>query len=177
MSPIYGFTADDMAALRLENRDIPLYLSLLRAAGEEKRSAQVVSDIARYRAVAATMPSDAFVSFFIWQDRVRRSGSLRYGDGEGRLSNLHLLQRYAREYEASGYNGISGFVRFLDRLRQSDSDSAGGEAPAGGRNIWCGSSIHKSRGWNFRYALWRVRTKLYNRSHSMCCCIRTGFGR
>ena len=29
------------------------------------------------------------------------------------------------------YNGISGFVRFLDRLRQSDSDLQAAEAPAG----------------------------------------------
>ena len=148
MSPIYGFTADDMAALRLENRDIPLYLSLLRAAGEEKRCAQVVSDIARYRAVAATMPSDAFVSFLYgktgYADLV-----LAMEDGEGRLSNLHLLQRYAREYEASGYNGISGFVRFLDRLRQSDSDLQAAEAPAGEEHMVRIMSIHKSKGLEF----------------------------
>ena len=132
-----------MAALRLENRDIPLYLSLLRAAGEEKRCAQVVSDIARYRAVAATMPSDAFVSFLYgktgYADLV-----LAMEDGEGRLSNLHLLQRYAREYEASGYNGISGFVRFLDRLRQSDSDLQAAEAPAGS-TIRCGTASSAQR--------------------------------
>ena len=32
MSPLYGFTADDAARLRLESRDVPVYVSLLRAA-------------------------------------------------------------------------------------------------------------------------------------------------
>ena len=128
MSPIYGFTADDMAALRLENRDIPLYLSLLRAAGEEKRCAQVVSDIARYRAVAATMPSDAFVSFLY--------GKTGYAD------LVLSLWRTVKEgcpiciscsvtpgNMGSGYNGISGFQISgpapAERFR-----SAGGKTPA-----------------------------------------------
>ena len=43
-------------------------------------------------------------------------------DGGDRIQNLRLLQAYAREYEDSGYHGISGFVRFLDKLRRNDSD-------------------------------------------------------
>ena len=37
--------------------------------------------------------------------------------GEG-FANLRLLEQYAAEYEAYGYNGISGFVRFIDRLKK-----------------------------------------------------------
>ena len=67
-----------------------------------------------------------------------------------RLSNLHLSCSVTPgEYEASGYNGISGFVRFLDRLRQSDSDLQAAEAPAGEEHMVRIMSIHKSKGLEF----------------------------
>ena len=63
MSPLYGFTADDVARLRLESRDVSVYVSLLRAAEGQPRCAQVVQELGQYRAVAATMPSDGFLNY------------------------------------------------------------------------------------------------------------------
>lgn len=148
MSPIYGFTADDVARLRLEDREQPIYLALAQAAQTDGRCAEILQDIRQYRAVSATMASDTFVSFLYgktgYLDMV-----LAMREGETRLSNLYLLQRYAREYEASGYHGVSGFVRFLERLRQSSSDLQAAEISGEGEQAVRVMSIHKSKGLEF----------------------------
>ena len=148
MSPLYGFTADDAARLRLESRDVPVYVSLLRAAETDPRCRQVVREVGQYRAVAATMPSDAFLNYLYsktdYPDMV-----LAMEDGEERLANLRLLERYARDYEGSGYHGVSGFVAFLDRLKRNNSDLQAAELSPQDRNAVTVMSIHKSKGLQF----------------------------
>ncbi len=148
MSPLYGFTADDAARLRRESRDVPVYISLLRGAETDPRCKQVVEEIGRYRAVAATMASDAFLNYLYsktgYPDMV-----LSMENGEERLANLRLLEKYARDYESSGYHGASGFVRFLDRLKQNNSDLQAAELAPEDRNAVTVMSIHKSKGLEF----------------------------
>lgn len=148
MSPLYGFSADDVARMRLKNREVSVYVSLLNQAQEDPRLEQVVREIGQYRAVAATMPSDSFLNY-LYRKTDYPHMVLAMEDGEERLENLHLLEQYAREYESSGYHGISGFVRFLDRLRQNDSDLQAAELPPEDRNRVTVMSIHKSKGLEF----------------------------
>ena len=75
--------------------------------------------------------------------------ALAMEDGPQRLENLRLLERYAREYESSGYHGVSGFVRFLDRLKESGSDLQAAELPLQERDAVTVMSIHKSKGLEF----------------------------
>jgi ATP-dependent helicase/nuclease subunit A len=148
MSPLYGFSADDMARLRLENREESVYLSLLRAAEGDIRCRQVLRELGEYRAVAATMPSDGFLNY-LYQKTGFPDLAQAMEDGPQRLENLRLLERYAREYESSGYHGVSGFVRFLDRLKESGSDLQAAELPLQERDAVTVMSIHKSKGLEF----------------------------
>ena len=148
MSPVYGFSPDDAARLRQKDKKVSVYVSLLRMAEQEERCAKIIRDIGRYRDLAATMPSDAFLTLLYektgYPDMVRAME-----DGEDRIQNLRLLLTYAKDYENSGYHGISGFVRFLDRLKRNDSDLQAAEAPPDRRNAVTVMSIHKSKGLEF----------------------------
>lgn len=42
--------------------------------------------------------------------------------GEQRYANLLMLISYAEKFEKSGYKGVSGFVRFIESIKESDSD-------------------------------------------------------
>lgn len=148
MSPIYGFSADDAARLRADSRNMSVYLSLMQAAEKEERCGRIVREIGQFRDLAATMPSDAFLTY-LYQKTDYEDIVLAMENGEDRLQNLRLLQAYAKEYESSGYHGISGFVRFLDRLRQNGSDLQAAEAPPDGRDAVSIMSIHKSKGLEF----------------------------
>ena len=148
MSPLYGFSADDIAGLRAEDKSVSVYVSLVKAAESDPRCAGAVEELGRLRSLAATMPADGFLTILYgrtgYTDMV-----LAMEEGTGRLANLQLLQRYAREYEGSGYHGLSGFVRFLDRLRESGTDLQAAELQPGGSDAVSIMSIHKSKGLQF----------------------------
>lgn len=149
MSPLYGFSADDAARLRAEDKKVPLYTSLVRAAEQgDPRCQRVLRDMAQLRDLAATLPADTFLTQLYgrtgYPDMV-----LAMEGGEGRLANLRLLQRYAADYEGSGYNGIAGFLRFLERLRQNNSDLQAAEVQPQEGDAVAIMSIHKSKGLEF----------------------------
>ncbi len=148
MSPLYGFSADDTARLRGEDKEVSLYVSLTRGAERDPRCRRVWEEITRLRSLAATMPADTFLTMLY--------GRTGYGDmvlamedGAARLENLRLLRRYAQEYESSGYHGLSGFVRFLDRLREGGGDMQAAQVQPGGSDGVSIMSIHKSKGLQF----------------------------
>ncbi|NBJ89420.1 helicase-exonuclease AddAB subunit AddA [Acutalibacter sp. 1XD8-36] len=148
MSPLYGFSADDAARLRAGNKDASVYVSLIGAAESDPRCRKAIEELAALRSLAATMPADGFLTMLYtrtgYTDMV-----LAMDEGSGRLANLHLLQRYAQEYEGSGYHGLSGFVRFLDRLRDSGTDLQAAELQPSGGDAVNIMSIHKSKGLQF----------------------------
>lgn len=148
MSPIYGFSMDDAARLRVADRKVSVYVSLLKAAERDVRCAGILRELSQYRDLAATMASDAFLTL-LYQKTGYPDMVLAMENGAERIGNLRLLQSYAKEYEASGYHGISGFVRFLDRLRQNDSDLQAAEASQDSRDMVSIMSIHKSKGLEF----------------------------
>lgn len=148
MSQIYGFTAEDCAKLRQEDKRVSVYVSLCRAAEHDPKCARVLGELEELRSLAAAMPSDLFLTMLY-----ERTGYpdlvLAQPAGAERLENLRLLQRYAKEYESSGYHGISGFVRFVERLRRNDSDLQAAELAPDSSNSVSVMSIHKSKGLQF----------------------------
>ena len=148
MSPLYGFSADEVARLRAGSRDVSVFVSLTRAGETDPRCAQVMADIRRMRQISAAMPADSLLTLLYG-----RTGCLELvqamEDGPGRLLNLRLLHRYAQEYEGSGYHGLAGFVGFLDRLMAGGQDLQGAEVQAGSQNAVPIMSIHKSKGLQF----------------------------
>ena len=63
--------------------------------------------------------------------------------------NLMLLLDYAKTYEDNGYIGLSGFIRFIDRLERSGGDLAGATGVSADANVVRIMSIHKSKGLEF----------------------------
>lgn len=148
MSPVYGFSADDAARLRADSKRVSVYVSLTAAAKTDQRCADVLREIGQYRDIAATMPADEFLTYLYGKTGITDIVAAMPG-GADRVENLRLLQSYAGEYEDSGYHGISGFVRFLDRLQKNGNDLQAGEASPDTANAVSIMSIHKSKGLEF----------------------------
>ncbi|WOC33406.1 MULTISPECIES: helicase-exonuclease AddAB subunit AddA [Caproicibacterium] len=148
-SPIYGFTPDELAQLRIADRKGPLYFAVRKASAHgNERCAAFLRDLRDWRAQAAAMPANRFIDFLLrqsgYQDMV-----LSMDNGETRLANLHLLLEYARKYETAGSGGLSGFIRFVDRLQEEGGDLG---AAASGRetaDVVRIMSIHRSKGLEF----------------------------
>ncbi|QAT49779.1 helicase-exonuclease AddAB subunit AddA [Caproiciproducens sp. NJN-50] len=149
MSPIYGFTPDEVSEIRLHTRAGRLYPAVAAAARDgDGKAAGFLGEIKRFRTLAATMPSD----------RLIRSAYARTGlsnlvqampNGELRLANLRLLLSYARKYESSGYNGLSGFLRFLERMQRRRADLSAASTISESANVVRVMSVHHSKGLEF----------------------------
>lgn len=126
MSPVYGFTPDDMAKLRLSNRSGKIYSTVIEYIGLEnpedellqKKCIDFNNEMYFYRKLSSTVPSDSFLDVFF-----ARSGFLSIIgaelDGETRIKNVRKLLNLAREYEKNGFRGLSGFIRMLERLKET----------------------------------------------------------
>lgn len=69
--------------------------------------------------------------------------------GSRRRANLYLLQDYANTYEAAGHIGLSGFIRFIDKLDKNQSDLSAAAELSEAANVVRVMSIHKSKGLEF----------------------------
>ena len=146
MGPFYGFTADDIAAVRLNDRQNSIYVSIINS--HDERFDRVLAELEEYRMLAATMPSDSFISYLY-----RKTGYLEIAramsGGESRVANLRRLRQYAGDYERAGYVGVSGFVRFMEKLRLSKSDLEAANVISENADVVRIMSIHKSKGLEF----------------------------
>lgn len=86
MSPVYGFTPDEMAYIRLEAQTGPLYLAVqARAARGDPHCSSFLKDLSFFRQLASTMPVDRLLDMIFAQKhvlpvfRVMRDGALRKG--------------------------------------------------------------------------------------------------
>jgi len=166
MSPIYGFTPDDMADIRVPSRKTSLYLAVVSAAQNgNMRAADFLKDIDTYRSLAATMPSDRLIQIVY-----EKSGYINLvqamPNGDLRLANLRLLLEYAKKYEASGYNGLSGFIRFIDRLQKNNSDLAPASTISEAANVVKIMSIHRSKGLEFPVCILAGCSRRFNKDRA-----------
>lgn len=146
LSPVFGFTPDDLAKIKIQNRRGSLYLALISYA--EKNGGRFASFFAlleKLRTYAAVLPADTLILRIFTE-----TGFLNVCEampaGEARRANLRLLLDYARSYEAAGYKGLAGFLRFIDRVSEQRGDLAAASTVSESADVVRIMSIHKSKG-------------------------------
>lgn len=121
MSPLYGFTPDEVAAIRQFDRRHSLYNAMRRTAKEETPLGTHCSDFLAstdaWRVLAATVPADRLLWHIYEQTDLPALCAIRE-NGAGREQNLQLLLERARTFEQNGFRGLSAFLRFFDRLQE-----------------------------------------------------------
>lgn len=149
LSPMFAFTADDLSEIRMEGKNLPLYFALKRHAEcGNLQSKTFLDEINRYRNLASTWPSYKLIQHIY--DKTGYTALVQAMDGgQLRLNNLRLLLEYARSYEASGYKGLAGFVRFIEKLERQKVDMPAASAISVNANVVKVMSIHRSKGLEF----------------------------
>ena len=149
MSPVYGFTADDMARIRCDNRKTSLYLAVKKYAEEGNAKAQhFLEDISMLRDLSLTLPADLFIGALYEHTGILASSSVT--GGELAVNNLRLLMEYAQNFEKGSSKGISAFVGFIDKLERNGTDlpAATVSNPEGVSAVRI-MTIHGSKGLEF----------------------------
>lgn len=149
LSPIYGFTADDLSKIRLEGKTLPLYFALKRHSERGITLCKTfLNELSSYRILASTWPSYKLIQH-IYDKTGYTSVVQAMEDGQIRLNNLRLLLEYAKSYEASGYKGLAGFIHFIEKLERQKIEMPAASANSANANVVKVMSIHRSKGLEF----------------------------
>lgn len=154
MSPIFGFTADELAQYRVNSPNGTLYALLLyeKASGNKKVS-DFLEIVRKFRKFSAQVTTDVMLNR-IYEETSYPDIVMADEDGEYRRKNLRLLLQYAKNYEQSGYKGLNGFVKFMDRLQENGCDLPSAEKGADqSGNAVSVMTIHKSKGLEYPFCI------------------------
>ncbi len=153
LSPLYGFTPDNLAQVRVAvGKYTSLYPALEQVVREgalphlTDRIATLLADLRRYRTLAVTLPADRLLELVYRDTGIQAVYSARSG-GSRRVANLQQLDSIARSFEQGEYRGLSAFVRYIDRLEDSGKSIASGSTvlQEGVRLM----TVHGSKGLEF----------------------------
>ena len=156
MSPVFGFTPDEISDLRTEtktgryeeDRRMDLYSCILRMEEKSEKIRAFLQKIAFYRNLSLCLSlgeliseiyeDTALVAIF---DAADKSGTKR--------ANLMLLCDYAAAYEKNGYSGLTGFLSFIEKLRDKKQDMSGSLGVSQQADVVRIMTIHQSKGLEF----------------------------
>lgn len=163
MSPIFGFSAEDAANIRINRREGSLYSALVFSAENgDDRCGEVLKILEKYRILAATLTLPKLISRLL-EDTDYLNTVWAREDGERRHGNLLMLISLAEQYSADGRFGIGGFVNFV--LRQSENGMKSAAALSGGDTVKI-MSIHASKGLQFPVCIIAETAKSFNDNDS-----------
>ncbi len=148
-SPVFGFTADDIAKLRIDCAEGTIYNALVYARENGSRRAEsFLTELEKYRELALTMPAGEFTAKLIDETGYKSiAGAMK--NGEARVGNLNQFIETANAYDKTGIPGISGFIRFLDKLCDSKGTLLSKNRKTDTANAVTITTVHKSKGLEY----------------------------
>ena len=151
LHPVFGFSPDELAAMRLASPKSDLYTALLQTAVSEEKYDVFLKTLGRMRRAAGSLSVGDFLNAFFTETAYPEL----YGampQGELRLRNLREFVAAARDYDAYSNAGLHGFLRYLTRLQEEGREKADFSSAApllsGGDCVKI-ISIHASKGLEF----------------------------
>lgn len=153
LCPVFGFSPDELAVLRLTKGKRRSLYKRLRLAEEEELGSELYSKVQSFlglydelRTLAVTMPSDKLTALFF-----ERTGFISVmgamPDGAARVRNLRRLLSFIGSYEASTGSGLCGLVRHISYLEENGKGITvkDGQSADAVRIM----TIHRSKGLEF----------------------------
>lgn len=148
LSPLCPFTEDDLARYRNQDRKSNLYNVVKNQYDKDEKVKEFLDMLYILRTLSVTMDIGSLIRrIFEMTSYDSIVGAM--DNGEKRVLNLELLINYAENYEAMGGSGLSGFIRYLDKIRKNKKDLEGANELTENDDVVRIMSIHKSKGLEF----------------------------
>lgn len=156
LSPLFGFSAGELADIRASAKERleageaePLYRSVAASADEgNEKAAAFLKKIESLRRLSLTLSAGELVRR-VCEETGFDAIVGAMPDGERRRLNVGLLCDYAEKYEAAGNLGLSGFIRFIDKVARTSGDLATAARPSENADIVRIMTVHQSKGLEF----------------------------
>ena len=155
-SPVFGFTADDLAALRSGKKNMELYDALCQSESEKAKQFLTTLEHLRRQARAVTL-ARLLEEIFL----ATRMDSIYAAmeDGVERSSNLQAFFRITVEFESTSRRDLEQFLEHLDAMEEAGLTVP--DAQTGGAVTIM--SIHKSKGLEFPVVFLSGLARSFNR--------------
>lgn len=152
-SPLYGFTADELALIRSsagKEDDLWTALSLFPAdsavsAETQRKISSFLSELERFRSAAPDQTADRTVRMLLSGTRLPLLFSAM-PDGAQRVENIERLIGIGASFEADGQHGLHRFIQYLTRMQARNSELPSASGAASSVKI---ISIHRSKGLQY----------------------------
>ena len=164
-SPVFGFTADELATFRSVQKNGPVYDALLL--DKNPRSQTFVEILTQLRREARMYPIAHLIQKIFELTRMDSTYAAR-ADGEVRRANLQAFYQLAANYENGSHRDLEQFLEYLD-LQEEKGLKVDGESTSGAVTVM---SIHKSKGLEFPVVFLSSLSRNFNtesqRAQVMC---------
>ncbi len=146
MSPLFGFTADELAVIRTgAKRGEPVYRSVVAAADSgNTRCREFLDRIDSVRRISIGMGAAEFMRR-VYDETDILSIARALDEPDQRVANLRSLLDLAGSFDSTGACGLSAFLRFLDTAEQKGTEFNVSENSHAVKIM----TIHKSKGLEF----------------------------
>lgn len=162
LSPVFGFTPDDLALMRAANKKGSVYHCVISAADNgNRKAADFLERIKDMRLVACTVSAGELVRRLIEETGYGAIvGAMK--DSSKRRANLNSFIDLANRYESTGRKGVSGFLRHLDSVAKSGNDIRSSSSDSENTDCVKIMTIHKSKGLEFPVCFLGACEKAYS---------------
>ncbi|MBR4973368.1 MAG: UvrD-helicase domain-containing protein, partial [Clostridia bacterium] len=144
MSPIFAFTADELAELRTLNRKGNLYSCIVYSAQNGNTKAnKFLKRIEKLRMLSVVETLPRLISIILYETGYIDIVSAM-DDGAKRRENLLLLLSYAEKLSGDAFDSIPSFISYISK----NSSGAKASVSSQGNNVRI-MSIHSSKGLQF----------------------------
>ena len=142
-SPIFGFTADDLAMIRCKDKKANIYHLLLQEL--EPKVKEFLQTLTMLRKEARRSSLTGLLEKILLTTNIERYCTAK-PDAAVRQENLLSFCQIASEYESAGRKDLEQFLSFLEAMAERGLSATGEGKPEKAVTIM---SIHKSKGLEF----------------------------
>ncbi len=162
LSPVFGFTPDELAIMRAAQRKCPVYQCVVYAAENGNSKAELFLEKTKdMRRLASTVSASELIRRLISETGYGAVVSTMK-DSAKRRTNLNSFADLASRYESTGKKGVAGFVRYIDNITKGGVKITSGGSESETEDSVKIMTIHKSKGLEFPVCFLAACEKKYN---------------
>ncbi|MGE9212598.1 helicase-exonuclease AddAB subunit AddA [Exiguobacterium aurantiacum] len=168
-SPMFGFSDQELAKIRLESEES--FFEALKAKADDEddlglKCGDVLDALSAWRTFARNHSLSELIQQ-VFNDTGFYDFAGGLPGGKGRQENLKALYDRALSYERSGYRGLYRFLRVMDRLQDNGEDLSEARSLGEEENVVRIMTVHKSKGLEFPVTIVAQLGKQFNKRDQM----------
>lgn len=159
MSPVYAFTADELAQIRIENKQKNFYFSVVNSQNEKVLN--FLEDIKNLKKLSVTMSVYNFIRYLV-EDKGIVAFINAMGNGEQRYQNILALISFAQKFDSGVNIGLTSFIRYIDKIIDTDKGIDSKSIVSGKDDAVTIMTVHHSKGLEFPICILAGAARSYN---------------